>query len=251
MGKYRKNKRNEIKIPEKPKVGKDYYCLLMLIKKSAKLGPIRFTMVDDFGHHIPVSIEDGKKISINGRERDDGQVMDFIAKLPGDFEGLFLNVMKEKYDPELHIMPRYQLAKLTDLSGYYGKTAVVEIHDGACVKKLKVERTGAGGCYYIDYQMITQEQAETYVEENYSKFLVGMRKTVKEMKGHKHLQNSFEKIKLEKDRKAVKHSDIVDGKLQVDIDSFLPKKNIACEPDKVMTKGDRIMVTKKRGYIND
>ena len=49
----------------------------------------------------------------------------------------------------------------------------------------------------------------------------------------------------------MKHSDIVDGKLQVDIDSFLPKKNIACEPDKVMTKGDRIMVTKKRGYIND
>lgn len=250
MGKYKRNR--DVPIKEKRPQGKDFAYFLELVKECAKMGPIAFTIVDDFGHQIPVRIEDGKPIEINGSKKNDGQVLDFISKAHSEFEGLFLEVMKTKYDPENQIMPRLHIAKLTDKAGFYGKPAIVEIHDGTKNRKFKIERTGAGARYYIDTVMVSKEKAVQFVNDNYANFLVGLRKAVKEMKGHKSSKNRFlAATGNKKKNEGPKHSEIVDGQLRVDIDSFLPQKQYASGVDKIMTRGDKIMTATKKGFIEE
>ena len=66
--------------------------------------------------------------------------------------------------------------------------------------------------------------------------------------------NTFENNKFlstygQKAKAQVKHSEVVDGKLQVDIDSFLPQKKKAVSSEHKMKASKDVITTPKRGYI--
>ena len=248
MAGYRKKKKPHQK--EKPLFGKDFVCFFALVKETVKAcGPYKFVIIDKAGKEIPVHLTKTGDTWIDGKKLIDADAREFIAKNPGDFERLFLEVTK-KYDPDLHIMPRLYLAKLTDMSGTYKKPATVKFYDGEKMREFKIERAGLDGRFYLDEMPITKNEAIEYVETHYGGFLVGMKDAMKAMKR----VNTFENNKFlstygQKAKAQVKHSEVVDGKLQVDIDSFLPQKKKAVSSEHEMKASKDIITTPKRGYI--
>lgn len=122
-------------------------------------------------------------------------------------------------------MPCLYLAKLTDMSGTYKKPATVKFYDGEKMREFKIERAGLDGKFYLDEMPITKNEAIEYVETHYGGFLVGMKDAMKAMKR----VDTFENNRIlstygQKAKAQVKHSEVVDGKLQEILIVFFHRK---------------------------
>ena len=138
------------------------------------------------------------------------------------------------------------------MSGTYRKPANVEFYDGEKMRKFKIERAGLDGKFYLDEMELIKSEAIKYVERYYSGFLIGMKAAIKTMKNartsvyeNNKIPSSYSQIA----KTQVQHSEIVNGKLQVNLDSFLPQKKPRKTGKDEMKAGENIIIAKKRGYV--
>lgn len=243
------------KKPEKQekKVQEDYISYYNAVKNVAgRLGPIKFVIEDDYQTQIRIHIEDGKT-TINGKETPDEQVRNLIVATNGDFERLFLEAAK-RYDENMTFIPAISLAKMTDVSGKAKRPVQMEIADEAGKNELKIERVGERGLYHLNGKSIETQQAEAFIQKNYSAFLLAMKQAVKEAKSFK-VSMTYDTEFSGKRPKT--ETTIVDGKITVDIRKYLSRQNRgtkkkiseAKQKEMMAVRGQILQNGRKKGFV--
>lgn len=250
MSSYIRNRRKRYNKKRKESSPKDdYICFYEMVKRWGSVHPIKFVIEDDDRPQLHVYIDAGG-MKLNGTPKNDADARKFIAKIPSEFGQLFLE-SASKYSSESKIMQDIYIAKIADKAGAAGTKAKIEISDNGIKRELAIGRNGTSTIFMIDGVSVSANEAKRFIGANYTEFLIGMKKAINDIylppayTQNRHTHNDIDENKYPK-------SKIVDGKLIVDIDGFLPKseRKKASPKDKPQIMlGGQIINKKKRGHI--
>ena len=237
--------------PKKQPDGSGLVCFYRLVLELVKqYGTARFTIDDGTGQETKVRIDENGFL-INGTLLDPKSSRVFITQNREAFESLFVQAMTEHVDIR-KIMPRVYLANLLDTSARTKKTAKMTFTTEIGKQVLHIECSDGMPKMKLDGKDIGVQDAEAFISRNYMQFLAGMKSADRSMT-HERSQNS--KYKEYKARQkanmhgGVQHSRIVDGKLIVDLQSFIPQgEQTGTQED--LRKKDLDLGMKKPGYVD-
>lgn len=219
----------------------------LTLRAAKEYGDLKFVMEDEFKNMIHVCItEEG--IAFNGHMKDSRQARNMIADNRAEFRRMFIEAIKRKVSIS-KIMPALYLTSLLDVSAATKKTADMALNGPAGKHELHIEHRDGMPKLMIDKKEATIEEAEKLVKENYTDFLVKIKSANRAMTKVKTQNELIKQYRRKRNTRVpdVKHSELRDGKVVVDISSFFKQPTGNGKEFKKRS----VIQSPKRGYVEE
>ena len=229
--KYR-NKKEKI-----PDPGQEHSCRLRVITEYSMKHPLEMFIYEKKGKQKrDVTIHDGR-VTVDGMELDENEALRYTSAHRRDIERLLLESAKT-YGEEKEIIMHLHIAILADKAGQAGTYAVMKKKKKGRIRRLQIGQKDDQPIFKLDGQDTAVEEAEKFIRERYTEFLLGIQKAEAGLNGY-HVEIKEEAVPTGSK-----------GKPVFNLDDLLPKPKQTTKKKKDLhTIGDKYLSPISRSHL--